>query len=34
MPISEQVYRVLYTGKPAKDAVYSLMGRTIKAELD
>jgi len=32
MPISEQVYRVLYQGAPAKDAVIALMGRTIRAE--
>ncbi len=32
MPISEQVYRVLYEGAPVKDAVYALMVRTIKAE--
>ena len=32
MPISEQIYRVLYEGAPAKDAVYALMGRTVKAE--
>jgi len=34
MPISEQVYRVLYEGAPAKQAVYALMGRTIKAETE
>jgi glycerol-3-phosphate dehydrogenase (NAD(P)+) len=32
MPITEQIYRVLYEGAPAKDAVYALMGRTVKAE--
>ena len=32
MPISEQIYRVLYEGAPAKEAVYALMGRTVKAE--
>jgi len=32
MPISEQIYRVLYEGAPAKVAVNALMGRTIKAE--
>ncbi len=32
MPISEQIYRVLYEGVPAKDAVYALMGRTIRTE--
>jgi glycerol-3-phosphate dehydrogenase (NAD(P)+) len=34
MPICEEIYRVLYEGKPAKDAVYALMGRTIKAETE
>jgi glycerol-3-phosphate dehydrogenase (NAD(P)+) len=34
MPISDQIYRVLYEGAPAKDAVYALMGRTIKAETE
>jgi len=32
MPISEQIYRVLYEGAPAKESVHALMGRTIKAE--
>ena len=32
MPISEQVYRVLYEGAPARDAVFALMGRTVKTE--
>ncbi len=32
MPISEQVYQVLYEGKPPRDAVRALMGRTIKTE--
>ena len=32
MPITEQIYRVLYEGAPAKEAVYALMGRTVKAE--
>lgn len=32
MPISEEVYRVLYEGKPPREAVRALMGRTIKAE--
>jgi glycerol-3-phosphate dehydrogenase (NAD(P)+) len=32
MPITEQIYRVLYEGAPAKNAVYALMGRTVKAE--
>jgi glycerol-3-phosphate dehydrogenase len=32
MPISEQIYRVLYQGAPAKEAVIALMGRTIRAE--
>jgi len=34
MPISEQVYRVLYEGAPARQAVYALMGRTVKSETD
>ncbi len=34
MPISEQVYRVLYEGAPVKLAVAALMGRTVKAETD
>ena len=34
MPISEQVYRVLYEGAPAKEAVYALMTRTIRAEAE
>jgi glycerol-3-phosphate dehydrogenase (NAD(P)+) len=32
MPISEQIYRVLYEGAPAKESVRALMSRTIKAE--
>lgn len=34
MPISEQIYRVLYEGAPARDAVIALMGRTVKAETE
>jgi len=34
MPISEQIYRVLYHGAPAKEAVNALMGRTIRAETE
>jgi glycerol-3-phosphate dehydrogenase (NAD(P)+) len=34
MPISEQVYSVLYEGAPVRQAVAALMGRTIKAETD
>jgi glycerol-3-phosphate dehydrogenase (NAD(P)+) len=34
MPISEQIYRVLYQGAPAKEAVIALMGRTIRAETE
>jgi glycerol-3-phosphate dehydrogenase (NAD(P)+) len=34
MPISEQVYRVLYEGAPVKQAVAALMGRTVKSETD
>ena len=32
MPISEQIYRVLYEGVPPKEAVHALMKRTIKSE--
>jgi len=32
MPISEEVYRVLYEGKPPREAVRALMGRSVKAE--
>jgi len=32
MPISEQVYRVLYEHAPAREAVFALMGRTVKSE--
>jgi glycerol-3-phosphate dehydrogenase (NAD(P)+) len=32
MPITEQIYRVLYEGTPPRDAVVTLMKRTIKAE--
>jgi glycerol-3-phosphate dehydrogenase (NAD(P)+) len=32
MPISEQIYQVLYRGKPPKKAVEDLMSRTLKAE--
>ncbi|GAM08485.1 glycerol-3-phosphate dehydrogenase [Geobacter sp. OR-1] len=32
MPITEQVYRVLYEDKPAKSAVVELMTRNLKAE--
>jgi len=34
MPIAEQIYRVLYEGAPAKEAVFALMGRTVKSETD
>jgi glycerol-3-phosphate dehydrogenase (NAD(P)+) len=34
MPISDQIYRVLYQGAPAREAVYALMGRTIRAEAE
>jgi glycerol-3-phosphate dehydrogenase (NAD(P)+) len=34
MPISEQVYQVLYEARPARQAVYALMGRTIRSETD
>jgi len=32
MPISEQIYRVLYEGAPVRESVGALMGRTVKAE--
>jgi glycerol-3-phosphate dehydrogenase (NAD(P)+) len=32
MPISEQIYQVLYRGKPPKKAVEELMSRALKAE--
>ena len=32
MPISEQIYQVLYRGKPPKNAVKELMSRALKAE--
>jgi glycerol-3-phosphate dehydrogenase (NAD(P)+) len=32
MPISEQIYRVLYEGESPRDAVFALMNRSIKAE--
>lgn len=32
MPITEQVYRVLYEDKPARDAVIELMARDLKPE--
>ena len=32
MPITEQVYRVLYENKPARDAVIELMARELKPE--
>ncbi|MGF1509750.1 MAG: NAD(P)H-dependent glycerol-3-phosphate dehydrogenase [Myxococcota bacterium] len=33
MPISEAVYRILYEGLPAREAVGMLMGRSLKKEL-
>jgi glycerol-3-phosphate dehydrogenase (NAD(P)+) len=32
MPISEQIYQVLYRGKPPEKAVTELMSRALKAE--
>ncbi|MGX0000054.1 MULTISPECIES: NAD(P)H-dependent glycerol-3-phosphate dehydrogenase [Pantoea] len=32
MPITEQIYQVLYCGKPAREAALSLLGRTRKDE--
>jgi glycerol-3-phosphate dehydrogenase (NAD(P)+) len=34
MPISEQIYRVLYQGLAPKEAVIALMQRTVKTESD
>lgn len=34
MPIAEHVYKILYEGLPAKDAVISLMSRESKKELE
>jgi glycerol-3-phosphate dehydrogenase (NAD(P)+) len=34
MPITEQVYRILYEGKEPKEAVKDLMGRELKVELE
>jgi glycerol-3-phosphate dehydrogenase (NAD(P)+) len=34
MPISEQIYRVLYEGLAPKDAVMALMQRTVRTESD
>ena len=34
MPITEQIYNVLYEGTPPRDAVYALMKRAIKSETD
>jgi glycerol-3-phosphate dehydrogenase (NAD(P)+) len=32
MPITEEVYRILYENKPAKETVLSLMRRSLKKE--
>lgn len=34
MPITEQLYRVLFEGQPAKDAIMNLMGRPAKNETE
>jgi len=34
MPITEQVYQILYEGKRPKDAVKELMSRKLKMEID
>jgi len=34
MPISSEVYRILYEGISPKDAVHDLMTRDLKQELD
>lgn len=33
MPITREVYEVLFNNKPAAEALYDLMGRTLKAEI-
>ncbi|MHB8095990.1 MAG: NAD(P)H-dependent glycerol-3-phosphate dehydrogenase, partial [Candidatus Aminicenantales bacterium] len=32
MPISEQVYQVLYKNKPSREAIEDLMSRALKNE--
>ena len=32
MPITEQMYAILYEGKPARDAIQDLMTRSAKSE--
>lgn len=34
MPITEQIFDLLYEGKPAKQALAELMGRERRAERD
>ena len=34
MPITTQVYQILYEGKNPKEAVKELMGRALKSELE
>ena len=34
MPISSEVYKVLHENKPAREAVYSLMSRSTKSEME
>jgi glycerol-3-phosphate dehydrogenase len=34
MPLCEGVYRVLYEGVPAREAVRELLARPIRAELE
>ena len=34
MPISQEIYRILYEGLSPKEAVYRLMTRDLKKELD
>jgi glycerol-3-phosphate dehydrogenase (NAD(P)+) len=34
MPITTQVYQILYEGKNPKEAVKALMSRELKAELE
>jgi glycerol-3-phosphate dehydrogenase (NAD(P)+) len=32
MPISQQIYRILYEGTPPRTAVDTLMGRALRSE--
>jgi glycerol-3-phosphate dehydrogenase (NAD(P)+) len=34
MPICQEIYRVMYEGRPVRDAVQALMGREVRSESD